>query len=224
MEPVEFTNATELKAQLRHVLFIGGPPDSGKTTIADALAEQHGLQVYHFDRHEMEHFSRADAVRHPALYGSHPDRVTTEERWLGSSPERDGRGDDRLLERTLRHGTSKTFWPCRTRRTSLPRVRASSPSCCRHYWPIPIQAIWLVPSPAFKVTSSIRRDKPGSRWETTDPDLAQRNLIERDLIMGKYVHDSARELGLQVYEVDGSRSLEQVRADIEQFFGSLLER
>ncbi len=223
MEPVEFTNATELKAQLRHVLFIGGPPDSGKTTIADALAEQHGLQVYHFDRHEMEHFSRADAVRHPALYGSHPDRVTTEERWLGSSPEQ-------MAEETIDCWSERFGMALQDilAMPDSPHIIAEGPGFFPELLsPLladPHQAIWLVPSPAFKVTSSIRRDKPGSRWETTDPDLAQRNLIERDLIMGKYVHDSARELGLQVYEVDGSRSLEQVRADIEQFFGSLLER
>ncbi len=86
----------------------------------------------------------------------------------------------------------------------------------------PGQAIWLLPSPAFKVSSAVRRNKPGSRFETTDPDQAQRNLIERDLLMTKYIRESARQLALTVYEVDGSRSLEKVQADIEAYFGERL--
>ncbi len=52
----------ELKHRLRHVLWIGGSPDSGKTSIASELARKYGLQVYHFDRHEMEHFGSRQSL------------------------------------------------------------------------------------------------------------------------------------------------------------------
>ncbi len=39
-----------LRSVLAHVLWIGGAPDAGKTSIANLLAEKHQLQVYHFDR------------------------------------------------------------------------------------------------------------------------------------------------------------------------------
>jgi len=45
----------DVRHMLRHVLWIGGPPDAGKTTVADLLGRAHRLPVYHFDRHEMDH-------------------------------------------------------------------------------------------------------------------------------------------------------------------------
>ena len=70
-------NTDDLRMQLSHVYWIGGPPDSGKTTIAELVAERHGFRSYHFDRHEPAHFARADATRHPALFAAHPERMTT---------------------------------------------------------------------------------------------------------------------------------------------------
>ena len=58
---------TDLKRALAHVLWIGGPPDAGKTSIAQLLARKYKLQVYRFDRREMDHIARADPARQPAL-------------------------------------------------------------------------------------------------------------------------------------------------------------
>jgi len=50
------TNA-ELRARLAQVLWIGGPPDAGKSTVAATLGWRYGVPVYHFDRHEPAHFA-----------------------------------------------------------------------------------------------------------------------------------------------------------------------
>ena len=57
-----------LQRALAHVLWIGGPPDAGKTTVAQLLAEKHGLQAYHFDRREPDHLRRAHPAHRPALH------------------------------------------------------------------------------------------------------------------------------------------------------------
>jgi hypothetical protein len=72
--------STNLCDALAHVLWIGGAPGAGKTSIADLLAAKYTVQVYHFDRHEPAHFARAAADQHPALFAAHPVRMTPDER------------------------------------------------------------------------------------------------------------------------------------------------
>ena len=52
---------------LRHVLWIGGSPCAGKTSIAKALALSYHLQTYHFDVLERAHIGRSTQARQPAL-------------------------------------------------------------------------------------------------------------------------------------------------------------
>jgi hypothetical protein len=47
---------------LRHVLWLGGAPGSGKTTVALRLARRHGLRVYSADTRTWEHRDRALAA------------------------------------------------------------------------------------------------------------------------------------------------------------------
>jgi adenylylsulfate kinase-like enzyme len=48
----------DLKDQLAHILWMGGSPCSGKTSIADLLADQYSLVVYHVDEMFDEHQRR----------------------------------------------------------------------------------------------------------------------------------------------------------------------
>ncbi|MDD1717414.1 MAG: hypothetical protein LUQ45_04105, partial [Methanoregulaceae archaeon] len=48
----------DVKSTLQHVLWIGGGTDTGKTSIAQAIAHRYGLQVYHYDRNESSHIER----------------------------------------------------------------------------------------------------------------------------------------------------------------------
>lgn len=210
-----------LKQALQRVLWIGGPPDSGKTTIATLLGEQYDLQTYHFDRHELEHFSRVDPGRHPALYAAHPDRMTPEERWLGSSPE---------------HMAADTI-ACWTERFHMavddllampnsPSIIAEGPGffpeCVDPLITHSRKAIWLIPSTEFKLASAQSRDKPGSRHETTNSDLAAHNLIHRDFHITHHIRHQAHHLGLTVIEIDGSEDQAAMTGRIARHFRQYL--
>ncbi|HEX5502422.1 MAG TPA: hypothetical protein VFW96_07340 [Thermomicrobiales bacterium] len=206
---------------LAHVLWIGGPPDSGKTSIARMLAEKHGLQVYHFDRHEPAHFARHDPARHPALYAAHPDRMSPEERWVAQTPEVMAR--ETIASWTERFGMALDDLRAMP---ASPRIVAEGPGffpeCVAPLLTDRGKAIWLAPSEAFKRASVERRGKPGARHETSDPERATRNLIGRDLLMGEHVREQARALGLIVYEVDGAVDLASVAALVEAQFAPWL--
>ncbi len=207
----------DLRKRLAHVLWIGGPPDCGKTTVADLLAERHGLQVYHFDRHEPAHFGRADAQHTPALYRAHPDRMTTEMRWLGSPP--DVMASDTIASWTERFPMAlEEILEIPDDSGIVAEGPGFFPECLAPIINSLDRAIWLIPSEEFKVASAIRRNKPGTRFETSDPERAQRNLIARDLLMGEHMRHSVEEYGFTVYEVDGSRDVMGVLADIETHF------
>jgi hypothetical protein len=211
----------DLKQRLAHILWLGGPPDSGKTTIASEIGARHRINVYHFDRHEPAHFARADPLQHPAVYAAHPDRMTTEERWLGSPP--DAMARDTIASWTERFGMALDDLLALP--AGIPIIAEGPgifPECVAPLLSEPRRALWLVPTPSFKRASAVRRDKPGSRWETSDPARAQQNLITRDLLMGEHVQRTAEALGLTVYLVDGSVDLNGMIDRVEAYFAPWL--
>ena len=81
----------DLQAKLSHILWIGGGTDAGKTTVAEALVERHGLQYYNFDRNERSHFERrraaGDFINKRWIYDMTPDEM-----WIDQTPEETARG------------------------------------------------------------------------------------------------------------------------------------
>jgi hypothetical protein len=218
---------SDLERALAHVLWIGGPPDAGKTSIAQLLARKHKLQVYHFDRREMDHIGRADPARQPALaaFGARlrglDERAFSEDLWVARPPA----------------AMARETVACWSERFGLaiedllvmppaPPIVAEGPGffpeCVAPLIADRRKAVWLVPSEAFKRASVAGRNKPGARDQTSDPGRATRNLIDRDLLMGRHVRQRARALGLTVYEVDGARCLDEMAALVEAHFAPWL--
>jgi hypothetical protein len=74
------------------LVWIGGSTASGKTSIADYLAEKYGLEPYHVDRFDEEHLARRNPEAQPALEAWA--RRTLDETWVDLLP-------DDLVEATL---------------------------------------------------------------------------------------------------------------------------
>ena len=83
------------------------------------------------------------------------------------------------------------------------------------------QAIWLVPTPEFRIRALRERG-----WVTvegtSDGDRARTNRLSRDGLLTDHVRRSARALGLRVVEVDGTRSLAEMTALVAEHFAPVL--
>lgn len=213
-------STSQLRDKLAHILWIGGPPDSGKTSLADLLAERHRLQVYHFDRHEADHLRRATPERQPTvvalrtLVATLDEPALAHELWLAHPPATMARfAIGSWSERvTLAVEDLLTL-------SVTPPIVAEGPG----FFPeriLPLladhhQAIWLLPTESFKRHSAQRRNKPGNRHLTPAPDQAQENLILRDLIMADHYRQQLTVLNLPSHEIDGTLPLTQLTTHLE---------
>jgi len=218
----------DLKSTLQHVLWIGGGTDAGTTSIARAIAHRYGLQTYHYDRNESSHIERL--INAGSAYFQKLVTKTAEgywglrdvdEYWVTRSP-------DTMAQETI------TSWKERfplvmedlQAMPKEPMIIAEGPGlfpgCVYRVLRSPRQAIWLVPTEAFKRALVKQRGKPGVRAQTSDPERATENLIARDMLMTRLVCEEAQERGLKLCEVDGSQSLEEMVAVVEHHFEPLL--
>jgi hypothetical protein len=78
----ESAGAAALRAQLRHVYWIGGGSGAGKSTI---MAARHGLRLYATDDVMRDHASRSTSQDCPFL--SEFATMDMDERWVNRSPE-----------------------------------------------------------------------------------------------------------------------------------------
>ncbi|MFD8525542.1 hypothetical protein ACFV2D_37010 [Streptomyces capillispiralis] len=168
---------------LESVMWLGGAPGVGKTTVARLLARRHGLRWYNADAHTWEHRDRAIAAGHPAAIQYEespiPDRWSApmEERLAMSLHHERGpmvQDDLRALPAsplTLAEGTPIT-----------PKVVGSG------------QALWLIPTP------ELQRD----RLEERELLPGVRELYQR---LGDEITAEVKRFGGQMLVVDESWSL-----------------
>jgi len=210
----------ELRQALSHVLWIGGATDTGKTTVSEVVAERYDLQVYNYDRHDAPQIERLaqTSPRYRAFLSA-----SLDERWVRPEPEE-------LVQ-----------WHVQAFRDRFPLVVEDLLALPREPMTVaegfgltpellsPVlssnrQAIWLVPTEQFKWASMKRRNKPSFRDQVSNPERATRNVFTRDMLLAESVKAQVRSRGLTVYEVDGSRSVEEMTTLIEHHFEPFLHR
>jgi hypothetical protein len=199
---------------LSHVLWVGGATDSGKSTAATKLAERHGLQGYYYDRRDLAHHEIL-AQTHPA-YRSFLSAYL-DERWVFPEPAE-------LFHRSLQ--TFLDRFPLLIEDlTALPHdpgiiVEGFGllPELLAPLLSQPTQAVWLVPTPAFKQASMARRGKPSFAAQTSDPERTRANLLERDRLLTIFICEQVISYGYTLYHIDGARSPDEMAELLEQSF------
>lgn len=206
--------------RLAHVLWIGGAPNAGKTTLTRLLAGKYDLKIHNSDWHHVrEHRGRPGGV--PAGW----DELSMDERWVQPSPRR-------LAEREVANWTAR-FPLVVEDILALPNARpivaegpALFPWCVAPVVRSARQAIFLIPTPELRqrVLARGNRDKPpGERIDgmTSDPERARRNIASRDALLNERIAASCDELRLRWVRIDGSLDLDDSLA-LQEHFGPLL--
>jgi hypothetical protein len=212
-------DAPTVARALAHILWIGGAPDAGKTTIARLLAARHRWRWYSSDLHAQNHIARADPAQLPATYAKLGQSI--DERWVQPTPAALLRSivainDERfpLILADLR------AMPTR------PMILAEGPSLqpklvaplltSRH------QAVWLVPTEDFALASAARRDKLRGSERSSDPERYRRNVLERNRLFAGYIRREVAAQGGALIEVDGAQTVEEVAQRVEAHFAPYL--
>jgi 2-phosphoglycerate kinase len=204
-------------ARLRHVYWIGGGSGAGKSVIARRVAGRHGLGVYATDDVMADHGRRWAPADGPFL--SEFVAMDMDERWVNRSPETmletfhwfRGEGFGLIVEDLLR-------------RPAEPGVIAEGfrllPRLVQPLLAEPGHAVWLLPTPGFRRAAFARR---GSLWQiagqTSDPERALGNLLERDRMFTERLRDEAQRLELRVIEVDGTVTEDGLAELVTEAFG-----
>ena len=210
--------AEDFKHNFSHVLWIGGATDAGKTTVSQLLARRYGLQRYHYDQHDLRHHERL--AQNSAHYRAFL-AASLDERWVRPEPED-------LLQRSLQ--SFRDRFPLMMEDllalAKEPGVVAEGfglmPQLVAPVLISQRQAIWLVPTPGFKLASMQRRKKPSFQDQISDVERATQNLLKRDMQLAELVRTQAHAYGFRVYEVGESHSVQELVAVIAQHFEPFL--
>lgn len=204
-------------ATYAHVFWIGGSPCAGKTSIANALAAKYHGNAYHFDRTENDHIARSNEATNPDLMAFLA--MDMDERWLTRSPGSMARNAIASWQARF----PLVLEDVRALPTNAPLFAEGPglfPGCVAPQLINPHQAVWLVTTEPL--CAAVRRQRGGSALGTSDPALALRNIVRRDLRMARYVKRQAAARHLTCHEVDRSRSLARMLALVEEQFAPYL--
>lgn len=195
-------------SNLDRVLWVGGSPCSGKSSVAEILSERYGLHYYPCDGHFDAHAAAATAAEQPVL-----ERIRSlrgDALWMRPVAELVAdeiaayREEFPFVVQDLLRQTSGT----EGRGVVLAEGAALLPDEVFTRCGSAVRAVWMVPSAKFQWTHYRRRD-----WARdvvaacSDSERAFANWMQRDIEFADWVEARARALGYACLRVDESTSL-----------------
>jgi len=205
------------RERLRSVYWIGGGSGAGKSTIARRLSARHSLHLYATDDVMPDHGGRTTPEESPFLYEFIA--MDMDERWVNRTPATmletfhwfRGEGFGLIVDDLLRLPPE-------------PGVIVEGfrllPHLVQPVLAVPEHAVWLLPTPDFRQAAF---DSRGSTWkiaaQTSDPQRALHNLLERDRMFTERLSELTRRLGVPVIEVDATMTEDDLLDRVTDLFG-----
>ena len=211
------TAAAALRARLRHVYWLGGGSGAGKSTIARRIAAEHGMHVYATDDVMPDHAARSTPEDAPYL--GRFKAMDMDERWVNRSPETmletfhwfRGEGFRLIVDDLLRLPSDTDVIAEGLR--LLPHLVTPLLSEASH-------AVWLLPTPEFRSAALHSRGTAGDiPGQTSDPELALRNLLNRDRMFTDRLVEETKRLQRPVIEIDTALTEDELSRQVTQAFG-----
>jgi hypothetical protein len=203
--------------RLAHVLWLGGSPCSGKSSIARLLADRYGLRIYSCDEAFGQHRQQLTTTDQPTLYKwTH---TPWAELWMQPAGV--------LLAEAIaayREHLDLVMADLRRLPPSEPVLAEGTcllPDGVQPCLPGPAAGIWLVPTEAFQRGHYPRRGP----WvqeivnQCPDPQQALRNWMDRDVAFAAWLAGRVQALGLELLVVDGQRSIPENARVVAHHFG-----
>ncbi|MEO3930085.1 hypothetical protein ABGB07_40500 [Micromonosporaceae bacterium B7E4] len=205
---------------LRRALWIGGGQWAGKSTVAGILAERYGLTHYHYDYHDARgHNDRRVVCRVRRGEPAEPDWETI---WVHTAPEE-------MARQVLVEFAERFEWvQDDLRALTSPRPILAEGWGLRPDLVAPVagstrRMVVMVPTEEFRQRQLDRLPRAGRLGhQVSDPELGQRNRIQRDRLLADDAVRGARRLDIRVIEVDGSRDAEGVADLVAAHFAPFL--
>jgi hypothetical protein len=193
-------------------LWIGGGQWAGKSTVARLLSVRHGLTAYHYDYHDARgHFDRR-------LARGEPVERDPEENWVRRTPEKMA-ADAREIFALRFEWTLDDLRALDSPRPLIAEGWGLRPELVVPLLDSPRRMIVMVPTDEFRLHQAATLPRAGSVTnKVSDPERAQRNRLARDRLLAQDAVARARELGVRVLEVDGSRKTEEVAGQVADHF------
>jgi hypothetical protein len=205
----------DLRERLSHVLWIGGGPQVGKTTLSRLLAGKWDLKLYNLDWHAV----REHRLRRGPLASAFQ-RMSMDERWALPTP-------DELVARSIaiwQEGFALVLEDL----LALPRSRTivaegpgAFPWCVAPVITSAHQALFLTPTTEWREAVATRRwgpDRSGTFSGIVERARAVANVISRDALLDTRIVSSCAALGLRCERLDGSLDLDDSLALMEDHF------
>jgi hypothetical protein len=185
---------------LEHVLWIGGAPASGKTTVATRIARRHGLRWYGADTRTWEHRDRAIRAGNAAAI-----------RWEATTPvERaETRPPAELLELSLHSERGPMVVDDLHALPRSPLVVADGTTLPAAAVQDRSRAAWLIPTPEFQ----------RARLEERVVSRGTRDLYRA---LAETIEGEARAVGVPIVVVDGSEGVAASVDAVERLFADAL--